>query len=81
LKENQIFSYWTPTNKQLSKKLKSKKFNDSAVLAFLECVPSHFPTLAIELHLVHFGLGASFTVELHCSLPTAPLLLLLQYFA
>jgi len=33
--------------------------------------------LAIELHLVRFGSGASFTFELHCSLPSTPSLLLL----
>jgi len=43
-------------------------------------VSSHFLTLAIELHLVRFGLGASFTFELHCSLPsTLPLLLLFRF--
>ena len=80
----------TSTNKHLLQELKSKKFNDSAFLAFLECslaataatfriwssdkknpylkyVPSHFQTLAVELHLVRFGLGASFTFEIHCS--------------
>jgi len=78
---------------------KTKKFNDLAVLAFLECscctfriwssgkknlylkyVSSHFLTLAIELHWLHFGFGASFTFELHCSLPSIPSLLLLFRF-
>ena len=31
----------------------------------LKCVSSHFLTLAIELHLARFGLGASCTFELH----------------
>jgi len=30
---------------------------------YLKHVSSHFLTLAIELHLVRFGLGASFTFE------------------
>jgi len=30
---------------------------------------SHFLTLAIEVHLVPFRLGASFTFEPHCLLP------------
>jgi len=42
-------------------------------------VSSHFLTLAIELHLVHFGLGASFTFELYCSLPSTPSLLLFRF--
>jgi len=40
-------------------------------------VLSHFLSLAIELYLIHFRLGASFTFELHCSLPSTPSLLLL----
>jgi len=72
--------------------LKSRKFNASVVLAFLECsccvqnwviqqkepvsqiciVSSHFLTLAIELHLARFRLGASFAFELHCSLLGQP---------
>ena len=47
---------------------------------YLKYVSSHFLTLAIELHLVRFGLGASFTVELHCSLPSIPSQLLLYRF-
>jgi len=35
--------------------------------------------LAIELHLVRFRLGVSFTFELHCSLPSTPLLLLFHF--
>jgi len=31
---------------------------------YLKYVSSHFLTLAIELHLVRFGLGASFRFEL-----------------
>jgi len=44
---------------------------------YLKYVLSHFPTLAIELHLFRFVLSASFTFELHCSLPStlSPLLL------
>jgi len=34
---------------------------------YLKYVPFHFLTLALELYLVHFGLGASFTFELHCA--------------
>ena len=87
------------TNKQLLQKLRSKKFNDSAVLAFLECscyiqnlairqkepvylkyVSTYFLTWAIELHLVRFGWGASFTFVIHCSLPSTPSLLLLFRF-
>jgi len=34
---------------------------------YLKYVLSHFLTLAIELHLVRFDLGASFTFELNCS--------------
>ena len=44
---------------------------------YLKYVSSHFLTLAIEFHLAQFRLGASFTCELHCSLPSTPLLLLL----
>jgi len=47
---------------------------------YLKCVSSHLLTLAIELHLVRIGLGASFTFELHCSLPSTPALLLLFRF-
>jgi len=38
---------------------------------YLKYVSSHFQTLAIELHLARFGLGASFTFELHSLLITA----------
>jgi len=88
----------TSKNKQLLQKLKSKKFNDSVVLAFLEFIcyiqnltirlKEHVPqicvvpfsTLAVEFHLLRFGLGASFTFELYCSLPcTSPLLLLFRF--
>ena len=48
--------------------------------SYLKYVPSHFLTLAIELHSVRFRLGASFTFELHCSLPSTPSLLLLFRF-
>jgi len=34
---------------------------------YLKYVSSHFLILAIELHLVCFGSGASFMFELHCS--------------
>jgi len=34
---------------------------------YLKYVSSHFLILAIELHLVRFGSGASFTFELRCS--------------
>ena len=37
---------------------------------YLKYVLPHFLSLAVELHLVRFGLGASFTFELHCSLPS-----------
>jgi len=37
LKENQIFRYKTLQQTKLLQKLKIKKFNDSVVLAFLEC--------------------------------------------
>jgi len=47
---------------------------------YLKCVSSHILTLAIELHLVRFGLGASFTFEQHCLLPSTPSLLLLFPF-
>jgi len=68
----------TSTNKQLLQKSKSKKFDDSVVLAFLECIcyiqnlvirqkervfqicVIRFSNLAVELHLVRFGLGASY---------------------
>jgi len=33
---------------------------------YLKYFSSHFLTLAIELHMVHFGLGAFFTAELFC---------------
>jgi len=46
----------------------------------LKYVSSHFLALAIELHLVRFKLGACFTFELHCSLPSTPSLLLLFRF-
>ena len=46
----------------------------------LKYVPSHFFILAIELHLVRFGSGPSFTFELHCSLPSTPSLVLLFRF-
>jgi len=47
---------------------------------YLKNVSSHFLTVAVALHLVRFGLGTSFTFELHCSLPSTPLLLLLFHF-
>jgi len=47
---------------------------------YLKYVSYHFLTLAIELHLFRFRLGASFTFELHCSLPSTPSLLLLFHF-
>jgi len=47
---------------------------------YLKYVSSHFLILSIELHLVRFGSGASFTFELHCSLPSTPSLLLLFRF-
>ena len=66
----------TSTNKQFLQEFKSKTFNDPVVLGFLECTcyiqnlakrsrnsNSCRPiclTLAIELHLVRFGLGASY---------------------
>jgi len=40
---------------------------------------AHFLTLSIELHLIRFGLGASFTFQLHCSLPRCSLLLLFRF--
>jgi len=46
----------------------------------LKYVSSHFLILAIELHLVRFRSGPSFTFELHCSLPSTPSLLLLFCF-
>ena len=46
---------------------------------YLKCVSSHFLTSAVELHLVRFGLGASFTFELHCSSPPTPSLLLFRF--
>jgi len=33
--------------------------------SYLKYVSSHFLSLPIELHLVRFGLGTSFTFELH----------------
>jgi len=45
----------------------------------LKYVSSHL-TLVIELHLARFGGGTSFTFELHCSLPSTPLLLLIFCF-
>jgi len=47
---------------------------------YLKDVSSHFLTLAIELHLVHFGAGASFTFETYCSSPSTPSLLLIFRF-
>jgi len=44
---------------------------------YLKYVSSQFVTLTTELHLVRFGLDASFTFELHCSLLSTPPLLLL----
>jgi len=44
---------------------------------YLKYVSSHFLTLANDLHLVRFGVGASY---LNCSLPTPPSLLLLFRF-
>jgi len=46
---------------------------------YLKYVSSHFLSLAIELHLVRFGLGASFILELHCSSPSTPSLLLFRF--
>jgi len=100
VRKSNISLLGTSTNQQLLQKLKIKKFNDSVVLAILECiatatfwiwssgkknpyikyVSSHFLTLAIEIHLVRFRLDASFTFELHCSLPSTPSLLLLFCF-
>jgi len=48
--------------------------------SYLEYVSSYFLTLAIELHLVRFGGGASFAFELHCSLHSTLSLLLLFRF-
>jgi len=48
---------------------------------YLKYVPFHFVILAIELHLVSFGLSVSFTFELYCSLLSIPLPLLLLRFA
>jgi len=42
---------------------------------YLKYVLSHFLSLTIELHLVRFRLNASFTFELHCSLASTPLLI------
>ena len=39
---------------------------------YLKHASSHFLTLAIEIDLARFGRGASFTFELHCSLPFTP---------
>jgi len=47
---------------------------------YLKCVPSHFLIFTIELHLKRLGSGASFTFELHCSLPSTPSLLFLFRF-
>jgi len=47
---------------------------------YLKYVSPHFLTLAIELHLVRFEIGTSFTFELHCSLPSTPSLLFLFRF-
>jgi len=47
---------------------------------YLKYVLSHFLTLAIQLYLVRFRLGASITFELHCSLLSTPSLLLLFCF-
>jgi len=47
---------------------------------YLKYVSTLFLILAIELHLVRFGPGASFTFELHCSLPSTPSLLFLFRF-
>jgi len=44
---------------------------------YFKYVSFHFLTLTNELHLVRFGGGASFTFELHGSLPSTPWLLLL----
>jgi len=46
---------------------------------YLKCASSQFLSLAVELHLARFGLGASFTFELHCSLPSTPSLLLFRF--
>ena len=84
----------TSTNEQLLQKLKSKKFNNSVVLAFMEFICC-IQNLAIRQKEVvseicavpfsnfgnchTFGLGASFTFELHCSLRSTPSLLLLFF--
>jgi len=44
---------------------------------YVKYVSSHFVTLAIEIHLAHFRGVASFTFELHYSLPSVSSLLLL----
>ena len=46
---------------------------------YLKYVLFHFLTLAIALHLVRFGLGASYTFEQHCSSLSTPLLLLFRF--
>jgi len=46
---------------------------------YLKCVSSHFLTLTVELHSVRCGLDASFMLELHCSLPPTPSLLLFRF--
>jgi len=57
----------------------SATFKISQKEPYLKCVSSHFLTMAVELHLVRFGLGTSYTFELHCSLPSTPSLLLFRF--
>jgi len=45
---------------------------------YLKYASSQCLILTIELHLVRFESGAFFTFELHCSLPSTPLLLLFR---
>jgi len=53
------------------------KGSSSKKNAYLKYLSSHF---LIELHLVRFGLGTSFTFELDSSLPSVTSLLLLFRF-
>jgi len=46
---------------------------------YLKCMCRPISTLAIELHLVRFGLSTFFTFKLHCSLPSTPSLLLFHF--
>jgi len=94
VRKSNISLLHTSTNTPLLQKLKSKKFETRLSLHFwnvyaifriwqknvyLKYQSSHFLTLAIELHVVRFGLGASFKFELHCSLPSTPLLSLSSF--